>query len=117
MSTKLNADELAATFVRMDDKPTGRVHCIWWGHYAANVHETVAGKTLNTYRSIYAAAIREVAQPIADQRDELLAELKAVEAIIVQPVRSGAEAELMASEVQALQHRISAAIAKCTQKP
>ena len=65
----------------------------------------------------YAAAIREVAQPIADQRDELLAELKAVEAIIVQPVRSGAEAELMASEVQALQHRISAAIAKCTPKP
>ena len=53
MSNKLNAEELAAKrFPHFDGEPVPLVQ-----------------------RGYYAAAIREVAQPIADERDELVAEI------------------------------------------
>jgi hypothetical protein len=55
MSTKLNAEELAAKWAKKG--PLRRIH------------------PLEEYG--YAAAIREVAQPLADQRDELLEALVA----------------------------------------
>ena len=55
MSTKLNAEELAAK---------------WWEACPASV-------VRSRRKDVYAAAIREVAQPLADQRDELLEALVA----------------------------------------
>jgi CHASE3 domain sensor protein len=64
MSTKLNAEELAAKrygIVNDDQTPFGSQMMSWDANKANG----------------YAAAIREVAQPLADQRDELLEALVA----------------------------------------
>lgn len=87
MSTKLNAEELAAK----------RRHGSLWS---------------DEMERAYAAAIREVAQPIADQRDGLLALVQKVAAI--QPATSGADAIALCSELELLQVELHAAISKCT---
>jgi|LakMenE18May11ns_1017448.scaffolds.fasta_scaffold9554945_3 hypothetical protein len=94
MSTKLNAEELAAK------------------------HHTYYAR-----REAYAAAIREVAQPIADQRDELLEALTDLHdtAIDARALVAGQQTPIdRAALIILLTERLAnarAAIAKCTPKP
>ena len=90
MSTKLNAEELAA-----------------------KRYQPVPGSTILTIIGIdkaegYAAAIREVAQPIADQRDELLGALN----YLMSVTGTDDNDEWTGAWEDALE-----AIAKCTPKP
>ncbi len=101
MSTKLNAEELAAKWAKKG--PLRRIH------------------PLEEYG--YAAAIREVAQPIADQRDELLEALTDLHdtAIDARALVAGQQTPIdRAALIILLTERLAnarAAIAKCTPKP
>jgi hypothetical protein len=88
MSTKLNAEELAAK---------RKFNSLWD----------------DDMERAYAAAIREVAQPIADQRDELLEALKRIERLMtsMQPMGYFTNAE-WSNRLEAAR----AALAKCTPK-
>ena len=93
MSTKLNAEELAAK--RYPAVPISTVLTI----IAADKAEG------------YAAAIREVAQPIANQRDELL---QIVLDIMATPVPDASYHWLSDN---GFTDRINAIVDKCTQQP
>jgi hypothetical protein len=102
MSTKLNAEELAAKRFPyaipgvMDDIERQR--------------------QINTY----ALAIREVAQPIADQRDELLEALQLLPLDAFKEDGKGADAADFKDNARhfiAAMDAARAAIAKCTPKP
>lgn len=95
MSTKMNAEELA------EDR-----------YPAFRTYETYS------HRRGYAAAIREVAQPIADQRDELLG---IIELLPLDAFKEGGENADAADFVDNARHFVAAmdaaraAIAKATQ--
>ena len=110
MSTKLNAEELAAKrygIVNDDQTPFGSQMMSWDANKANG----------------YAAAIREVAQPIADQRDELLEALTDLHdtAIDARALVAGQQTPIdRAALIILLTERLAnarAAIAKCTPKP
>ena len=96
MSTKLNAEELAAKRYPLGD---------------SYIHP-VAGwtKDVPKERDGYAAAIREVAQPIADQRDELLEALNAAYYVLM----DGTLDANCDSYKRDARQKARAAIAKCT---
>jgi len=98
MSTKLNAEELAAK--RWPDTQAQKNR--WNGTVKYMVNR-------GRERKAYAAAIREVAQPIADQRDELLR-------VLDRFVRY-TDCHRMNEVEEDIANEARAAIAKCTPKP
>lgn len=100
MSTKLNAQELARV-----KYPT---------------EQTFGGpRFLLTKREGYTVAIREVAQPIADQRDELLEALKQAKAMMTEATSlmanlKGWDAGHASGTLRQGIREVDAALAKCT---
>ena len=103
MSTKLNAEELAAKWIE-DPRPVMM-------NYGTVDEWKMDDELWRHTRDTYAAAIREVAQPIADQRDELL---QIVMDIMATPVPDASYHWLSDN---GFTDRINAIVDKCTPKP
>ena len=85
MSTELNAEALAKSHVLEARSTYTDFVGIRCGVHHWDVHAKSVNKTLSDYRAVYAAAIREHSQPLADkldavtrERDELVAEAKRI---------------------------------------
>jgi len=97
MSTKLNAEELAKSAIVIEEVSSEKR-----SHYEVRHmmfrHKEDAGNYAEDVSEFYAAAIREVAQPIADERDEL----KEFVGYIVSAGVSDADAEAIEERARAI---------------